>query len=151
MFERIVVGVSQVESATRAAKAALAMAELSDAKVHLVCALDLSERGAPLSDMVPGAALAGGTPPDHAPGQVKARTHAEHFLTRIARETKARTQAHVLPGDPADVILQVAREVDADLIVVGNRGMHGARRVLGSVPNTLSHHADCSVLIVQTV
>ena len=49
------------------------------------------------------------------------------------------------------MILQVAREVDADLIVVGNRGMHGARRVLGSVPNTLSHHADCSVLIVQTV
>ena len=147
MFERIVVGVSQVESATRAAQAALALAELSDAKVHLVCALDLSDRGAPLSDKVPGAAK----PPDHAPGQVKARTHAEHFLTRIARETKARTQAHVLPGDPADVILQVAREVDADLIVVGNRGMHGARRVLGSVPNTLSHHADCSVLIVQTV
>ena len=98
MFERIVVGVSQVESATRAAQAALALAEISD-----------------------------------------------------ARETKAATQAHVLPGDPADVILQVAREVDADLIVVGNRGMHGARRVLGSVPNTLSHHADCSVLIVQTV
>ena len=119
--------------------------------MHLVCALDLSERGSPLSDMVPGAALAGGTPPDHTPGQVKARTHAEHFLTRIARETKVRTQAHVLPGDPADVILQVAREVDADLIVVGNRGMHGARRVLGSVPNTLSHHAECSVLIVQTV
>ncbi|MET0882376.1 MAG: universal stress protein [Acidimicrobiales bacterium] len=147
MFERIVVGVSQVESATRAAEAALALAELSDATVHLVCALDLSERVAPLADMVPGAAK----PPDHAAGQVKARTHAEHFLTRVARETKARTQAHVLPGDPADVILQVAREVDADLIVVGNRGMHGARRVLGSVPNTLSHHADCSVLIVQTV
>ena len=84
MFERIVVGVSQVESATRAAEAALALAELSDATVHLVCALDLSERVAPLADMVPGAAK----PPDHAAGQVKARTHAEHFLTRVARETK---------------------------------------------------------------
>ncbi|MET0490753.1 MAG: universal stress protein [Acidimicrobiales bacterium] len=147
MFERIVVGVSQVESATRAAKAALALAELSDATVHLVCALDQSERVAPLADMVPGAAK----PPDHAPGQVKARSHAEHFLERVARETKVRTQGHVLPGDPAEAILQVAKEVDADLIVVGNRGMHGARRVLGSVPNTLSHHAECSVLIVQTV
>jgi nucleotide-binding universal stress UspA family protein len=69
----------------------------------------------------------------------------------VARETKVRTESHILPGDPAEAILQVAGEVDADLIVVGNRGMQGARRVLGSVPNTLSHHADCSVLIVQTV
>ncbi|HEY5886855.1 MAG TPA: universal stress protein [Acidimicrobiales bacterium] len=151
MFERIVVGVSQVESATRAAKAALALAELSDATVHLVCAIDQSERGTPISDMVPGVVLASSKPPDHAPGQVKAQSHAEHFLERVARETKVRTQGHVLPGDPAEAILQVAKEVDADLIVVGNRGMHGARRVLGSVPNTLSHHADCSVLIVQTV
>jgi nucleotide-binding universal stress UspA family protein len=151
MFERIVVGVNQVDSATKAADEALALAELTGATAHLVCALDLSERGAPLSAMVPGAALSGGAPPDHLPGQVDARSHAEHFLDRLARGTKARTHHHILPGDPAEVILQVAAEVGADLIVVGNRGMHGARRVLGSVPNTISHQADCSVLIVQTV
>ena len=53
-------------------------------------------------------------------------------------------------GDPADSLIAVAGEVGAQMIVVGNKGMLGARRVLGSVPNRVSHHADCCVLIVQT-
>ena len=54
-------------------------------------------------------------------------------------------------GDPADAILDVAEEQGADLIVVGNKGMTGARRfLLGSVPNRVSHHAPCSVLIIRT-
>jgi nucleotide-binding universal stress UspA family protein len=57
---------------------------------------------------------------------------------------------HLLEGDPSEGILKIAEQEKADLIVVGNRGMHGARRVLGSVPNTISHRARCSVLIVQT-
>jgi nucleotide-binding universal stress UspA family protein len=54
-------------------------------------------------------------------------------------------------GDAADAILDVAEEQHADLIVVGNKGMTGAKRfLLGSVPNKVSHHAPCSVLIVRT-
>lgn len=54
-------------------------------------------------------------------------------------------------GNAADVLCDVAEEERADLIVVGNRGMTGAKRfVLGSVPNNVSHHAPCSVLIVHT-
>jgi nucleotide-binding universal stress UspA family protein len=54
-------------------------------------------------------------------------------------------------GDPADAILDVAEEKGADLIVVGNKGMTGARRfLLGSVPNKVSHHAPCNVMIVRT-
>jgi nucleotide-binding universal stress UspA family protein len=54
-------------------------------------------------------------------------------------------------GDPADAILDVAEERNADLIVVGNKGMTGAKRfLLGSVPNKVSHHAPCSVMIVRT-
>jgi nucleotide-binding universal stress UspA family protein len=54
-------------------------------------------------------------------------------------------------GDPADAILDVAEEQRADLIVVGNKGMTGAKRfLLGSVPNKVSHHAPCSVLIIRT-
>jgi nucleotide-binding universal stress UspA family protein len=54
-------------------------------------------------------------------------------------------------GDAADAILDVAEEQRSDLIVVGNKGMTGARRfLLGSVPNKVSHHAPCSVLIVRT-
>ena len=52
---------------------------------------------------------------------------------------------------PADAILDVAEERDADLIIVGNKGMTGAKRfLLGSVPNKVSHHAPCSVLIIRT-
>ena len=54
-------------------------------------------------------------------------------------------------GDAADAILDIAEEQGCDLIVVGNRGMTGAKRfLLGSVPNKISHHAPCSVLIVRT-
>ncbi len=54
-------------------------------------------------------------------------------------------------GDAADAILDVAEEQEADLVVIGNKGMTGAKRfLLGSVPNKVSHHAPCSVLIVRT-
>jgi nucleotide-binding universal stress UspA family protein len=54
-------------------------------------------------------------------------------------------------GDAADAILDVAEEQRSDLIVVGNKGMTGAKRfLLGSVPNKVSHHAPCSVLVVRT-
>jgi nucleotide-binding universal stress UspA family protein len=51
-------------------------------------------------------------------------------------------------GDPADVLCDIAADHDVDVIVVGNKGMH--RRILGSVPNTVSHKAPCSVMIVKT-
>ena len=58
---------------------------------------------------------------------------------------------HALGGDPADARAVVCEQVDADLLVIGNRGMHGARRfLLGSVSSRCAHHAGCSVLIVQT-
>jgi nucleotide-binding universal stress UspA family protein len=62
------------------------------------------------------------------------------------RGLKATTEAR--EGDPADVLCAIAEEHDADLLVVGNRGMQ--RRVLGSVPNSVSHKAPCSVVIVKT-
>ena len=57
-------------------------------------------------------------------------------------------QQHTATEEPAEAILAVAGQVDADLIIVGNKGMH--RRVLGSIPNKVSHRAPCDVLIVQT-
>ena len=51
-------------------------------------------------------------------------------------------------GDPAKVLVELAERNDADVLVIGNKGMD--RRVLGSVPNSVSHHAPCSVLIVKT-
>jgi nucleotide-binding universal stress UspA family protein len=59
-------------------------------------------------------------------------------------------EQHVASGDPAAEIVAVARREGADLIVVGSQGMRGVGRVLGSVPNKVSHRAPCDVLIVQT-
>jgi nucleotide-binding universal stress UspA family protein len=51
-------------------------------------------------------------------------------------------------GDPADVLVRLADECGADVLVIGNKGMQ--RRVLGSVPNSITHKAGCSVLVVKT-
>ena len=68
-----------------------------------------------------------------------------------AADAGVSAHTHARQGDPADAILDVAEEIDADLVVVGNKGMTGAKRfLLGSVPNKVSHHAPCSVLIIRT-
>jgi nucleotide-binding universal stress UspA family protein len=57
------------------------------------------------------------------------------------------------PGgdDVVAALITLADAVDADLLVVGNRGMKGASRfVLGSIPNKVAHHCHCSVLIANT-
>jgi nucleotide-binding universal stress UspA family protein len=51
-------------------------------------------------------------------------------------------------GDPADVLVKHAEEQGADVLVVGNKGMQ--RRLLGSVPNTVTHKAQCTVVVVKT-
>ena len=56
------------------------------------------------------------------------------------------------PGEAGEVLIHVAEREGADLMVVGNRGMAGPSRfLLGSVPNKVSHHAPCDLLIVKTV
>jgi nucleotide-binding universal stress UspA family protein len=78
------------------------------------------------------------------------RKHAEGLVERFASQCVGEAGGHALRGSPADVLLMVADEVGADLIVVGNLGMKGMHRVLGSVPNTVAHKASCAVLIVNT-
>ena len=51
-------------------------------------------------------------------------------------------------GDPADVLVNHAEEQNADVLVVGNKGMQ--RRILGSVPNSVAHKATCPVVVVKT-
>lgn len=70
----------------------------------------------------------------------------------VAAEAGAgRVRCRVEAGDPAAVIVDIARDVAADVIVVGSKGMASpARFILGSVPNTVTHHAPCDVLVVHT-
>ena len=65
-----------------------------------------------------------------------------------AEERGLRWASEARQGDPAKVLVELAESNHADVLVIGNKGM--ARRVLGSVPNSVSHHAPCSVLIVKT-
>ena len=74
--------------------------------------------------------------------EILARTEADLRRDGIACTTR------VDEGDPAEVLVQLASECGADLLVIGNKGMR--RRVLGSVPNTVTHKAGCSVLVVKT-
>jgi nucleotide-binding universal stress UspA family protein len=61
-----------------------------------------------------------------------------------------KVQTHVRTGDPAGELMKVAEAEHAQMIVLGNRGMSGPGRVLGSVPNDVTHHARCGVLIIPT-
>jgi nucleotide-binding universal stress UspA family protein len=71
-------------------------------------------------------------------------------LAELARAWSLDPVVHAAAGQPAEALTGVADREAADLIVVGNKGMKGARRVLGSVPNDVAHRATCSVLIVDT-
>ena len=82
-----------------------------------------------------------------------ARAFAESVLEAAAGELRTdgvQLELHAVPGPAADAIVGVAKTVDADVIVVGSRGMKGARRVLGSVPNSVAHGAPCTVIIAKT-
>jgi len=84
--------------------------------------------------------------------QAEADTISETLetLASALRDRGVTVETHAATGSPASVILEQAAALGADLIVVGNRGMTGAKRILGSVPNTLAHHAECAVLIART-
>jgi len=94
---------------------------------------------------------------DHTPlvgaGRQGDRAHAQQNIDR-AQERLAKqgvqSEAHLSNREAGRALVAIAEEQDAQMIVVGNRGMTGAARVLGSVPNHVSHHAHCDVVIVRT-
>ena len=68
--------------------------------------------------------------------------------TELAEERGLQWTSEAAQGDPATVLVDLAAKHDADVLVIGNRGMN--RRILGSVPNSVTHKATCSVLVVKT-
>ena len=124
MFGSIVVGTDGSDTAKEAVRQAVELAKAVGGELLVVSAfVSASEDAAPLLSDAAASAEAAGVPVQTFPRQ----------------------------GDPADALLDVAEEREADLIVVGNKGMTGAKRfLLGSVPNRVSHHAPCSVLIIRT-
>lgn len=147
MFGSIVVGVDGSPTAQHAFEKALELARLCDATLHIVTAYQDPKAAAALAMTEPFAAsaLVASLPDDAFAGAAaEVLAGARKQADGIACETYA------VAGDAADAILDVAQSASADLIVVGNKGMRGARRFLGSIPNHVAHHAPCAVMIVHT-
>lgn len=143
MYGSIVVGTDGSETAQRAVAEATRLAKALGDKIQLVAAYE-PLRGARIVGAPEGAAKVWDLKPDSAVESVVEQAAA------AVRMGGVEVIAHTVTGDPADALLEVAERENAGLIVVGNRGMHGMKRVLGSVPNKVSHRASCSVLIVST-
>ena len=143
MIATVAVGTDGSSTADRAVAAALDLAERYEAKVVFISAYK------PIDD----ARLR--REQRDAPPQHHWRINPTEDVDAILRDAEEKAEARGLKwaseateGDPADVLVGLAEKHGADVLVVGNQGMQ--RRVLGSVPNTVSHKAACSVLIVKT-
>jgi nucleotide-binding universal stress UspA family protein len=149
MYKVIVVGTDGSETAGVAVDQATALAELSGATLHIVHGhqpLPVGRGAAAASSGRTGVGI------DSANAGIASdsRSICEQAAAK-AKSVGVAVETHARPGDPATELVKVAEEVGADLLVIGNRGMSGARRFIsGSVPNKVSHHCPCSLLIVDT-
>jgi nucleotide-binding universal stress UspA family protein len=146
LFKSIVVGTDGSETATEAVRQAIDLAKQVGAKLELVSAYE------PVPDQRLRREKT--EAPEDVQWTINPREDVDATLrdaSEIAEEAGVNAETYARQGDPADAILDVAEEQKADLIIVGNKGMTGAKRfLLGSVPNKVSHHAPCSVLIIRT-
>jgi nucleotide-binding universal stress UspA family protein len=146
MFRSIVVGTDGSDTARKAVREAVELATSVGARLDIVSAYE-PVSGQRLREEARQA-------PGDLQWSINPREDVEGTLREAAEEFEdAGVDVHTFAreGDPADAILDVAEERGADLIVVGNKGMTGAKRfLLGSVPNKVSHHAPCSVMIIRT-
>jgi nucleotide-binding universal stress UspA family protein len=132
----ILVGTDGSATAKKAVTEAMALAGELEAKLIIVSAFESPTTAAPDATILP-------------------RDVADRVLAAAVHEASAAglddVETYARDGDAASAILDVAEDQNVDLIIVGNQGMAGSRRrVVGSIPNKVSHHAPSSVLIVQT-
>jgi nucleotide-binding universal stress UspA family protein len=143
VYLSILVATDGSPTAGEAVKQAIELAGAFGAALHIV---NVYKAGSGRTLRVQGMSMA--VPDGVDPGSV-AETQTESVAAQARAKGIAAT-GHVVSGDPGEKIVAVAEEQAVDLIVVGNKGMKGAKRVLGSVPNKVAHHAPCAVLIVNT-
>jgi nucleotide-binding universal stress UspA family protein len=141
MFSTVAVGTDGSETASRAVEVAADMARHYDAKLFLLSAFTPSGQ-APVNLSGSSREIQWTFSPAARLNEQLERTEAEMRADGIDCTTL------VDQGDPSEVLVSLAAQCDADVLVIGNKGMQ--RRVLGSVPNTVTHKAGCSVLVVKT-
>jgi nucleotide-binding universal stress UspA family protein len=147
MFASIVVGTDGSDTARKAVRHAIELARQLDARLQIVSAYEPVSEQRLREEQV--------EVPKDLEWMVNPRSDVLALLEQARGEAAgagvANVETYACQGDAADAIIDVAEEQRADLIVVGNKGMTGAKRfLLGSVPNKVSHHSPCSVLIVRT-
>jgi nucleotide-binding universal stress UspA family protein len=142
MYRTVVVGTDGSPRADKAVDEAIDLARSENARLYLVAAFSAQERH--WEEIQSSAKV----------DRVNLGEVAEQVLARAAKRAEQQgvpVEYSAEEGDPAEVLLEVADRENADLIVVGNKGMTGARRFfLGSVPNKVIHHAPCGVMVVRT-
>lgn len=143
MFKRIVVGTDGSETATRALRQAAKLAAQCSAELHVVSGyhpktgLRVTGAGSGVETWIVGSS-------DEVQGILR-------DAADVARREQISVKTHHEEGDPGKALVTIAKQVEADLVVVGNRGMKGLKGlVLGSVPNDVAHKAPCAVLILKT-
>ncbi len=139
MFRTVLVGADDSSTARQAVMIAAEIAGLHGGQLHVVTAFESK----PVS--------AKGVPAEFRNSD--SYSPADALLSELSAMVKqfgVEPIVHAAKGAPDDAIVRVAERENVDLIVVGNKGMKGARRLLGSVPNSVAHNAPCSVLIVDT-
>ena len=145
MFSKIVVGTDGSDTAAGAVALAVDLAQRSGATLHLVSAYKDPATSVAVAHV--GAIAV----PDGSLTAAAVKSASEELLAEVAQGTQGiPVKTHAVAGSPADVLISVAESVGADLIVVGSKGMKGARRIIGSVPNSVAHRSPCHVIIAKT-
>ena len=142
MYKTVVVGTDGSPRADKAVDEAIDLAGSENARLILVAAFSANERH---WEEIQSSAKT---------ERVNLGEVAEQVLSRTAKRAEEKSVSvdySAYEGDPAEILIEVADRENADLIVVGNKGMTGAKRFfLGSVPNKVVHHAPCGVMVVRT-
>ncbi|NNN00793.1 MAG: universal stress protein [Acidimicrobiaceae bacterium] len=139
MFKKVLVAADGTTTAKRAVEVAASLAAMAGGALHIVTVQSPKN--------VAESLLPGEFKHVHDDGGVSALLQDLSF---IAKAQGLDPVLHHAGGEPADAIIETAAQIEADLVVVGNRGMKGARRVLGSVPNSVAHGVNCSIMVVDT-
>jgi nucleotide-binding universal stress UspA family protein len=139
VFETVVVGADGSATAAEAVRVAIGLVKLTGGRLHIVTAYKPQQLRSPAGEEF-----------SQSLSTVDVADSVLADLASRARSGGVEVETHLKGGDPADAICEVATQVKADVIVVGNKGMTGVRRVLGSVPNSVAHQAPCAVLIAFT-
>lgn len=162
MFHRILVAIDQSDLAEDVVETAIAQAKVTGGNLLLLHVLNVQEKGFPQ--------IEGHTSGNYNPESFDAEAHSYERHWKIYKqmglnslqayseraiaagvEAEYTQQTGDLVGNPGETICVAAKEWQADLIIVGHRGLSGVRELMqGSVSNHIFHHAPCSVLSVQS-